>query len=97
MRVHKSIALANHLIDSIKISISGDKHSIRILDDEDNREKGVNEKCMEIDGIYLYDLRGLANIKNEDIQQYLGTDIEFKFCKNVEKLLKKSSKNHIIT
>ena len=73
-----------YLIDSIKISISGDKHSIRILDDEDNREKGVNEKCMEIDGIYLYDLRGLANIKNEDIQQYLGTDIEFKFCKNVE-------------
>ena len=78
-----SILALIFLIDSIKIYINKDKHSIRTLE-KDTREEGANEKCMEIDGLYLYDLTELANLKIEEMQQYLGNDIEFKFCKNVE-------------
>ena len=70
-----------YLIDSFKIYINKDKHLIRILD-EDIRSKGANENCMEIVGSYLYDLTELASLKEEEI--YLGKDIEFKFCKNIE-------------
>ena len=66
-----------YILDSIQININ---NKVRALSDDDIRTKGANEVCMEIDDNTKFDLFGL---KDENVP--LGDNIEFKFCKNVEK------------
>lgn len=67
-----------YIVDSIKIGLKN-KITNRKLEESD-RTSGVNEICMDFEGVFKYDLLGLKDIETS----VNNSNIELKFCKNID-------------